>query len=92
MRGRYEVSGLPLHPLVSPGGKLTFLKSKNAVRLTCPTSLFCTLCMLHVFKQDYICIKWTYMLWSSGFLFFAKKEKNLMIDFHSPYIINIVYN
>lgn len=51
MRGRYEVSGLPLHPLVSPGGKLTFLKSRNAVRLTCPTSLFCTLCMLHVFKH-----------------------------------------
>lgn len=32
VRGRYEVSGLPLAPLVSPGGKLSFYNSRNAVR------------------------------------------------------------
>lgn len=53
VRGRYEVSGLPLDPLASPGGKLPFFYFKEC--FTCMVNLsylsFCTLCM------PYMCVK-----------------------------------
>ncbi len=49
VRGRYEVRGLPLDPLVSPGGKLSFSNSRNAVRYL-PYVSFCPLRMLCAFK------------------------------------------